>query len=319
MGGSRDDRRRRPLRGRGAPRPGAGSSGSRARLRLQGEGGQKAGVHVGAMTQHLPPEPGARRRGPADRARSSLPNTRVIFRFRAEPRAALRPGRACGQAGPAGQAAPANGGRLCSSFLSVLPGSREEARAEGGPRPGVGTAPSAPGRSAGRGGQFRGPRASRASRAAAAGVRLLRARRPDGRHFARRLRLGRWRWRRRRLWPRRARRGEQAWLGDPPPAAHAAQGRGRGALATRRGPAVPPPRLGPIAHEEASLAGGRWRPSSSRAGASGRRPQGQPPPPLGFDPRPLPPCSFSRATRKGGSSFVPTLRVAAWAARSAPL
>lgn len=66
--------------------------GSGARLLFQREKGQKAGVHVGTMTQHLSRlQPGAA--CPPGRARSSLPNTSFIFRFlsRAEGWVGLEP------------------------------------------------------------------------------------------------------------------------------------------------------------------------------------------------------------------------------------
>lgn len=154
----------------------------------------------------------------------------------------------------------------------------------------------------------RGPRASRASRAAAAAaaVRPLRARRPDGRHFARRLRLGRWRRR------RRTRRGEES---------------GRGSANRRPRPRPPRPEAGalqcprprPIPHE-ASLAGALLRPPG-RGPVAGdlRASRGRH---WASTPGPCLPAAVREPRGRAGAPLSPRCawpQAPLWAARSAPL
>lgn len=249
----------------GARGPGPALRGSRARPRLHGEGGQKAGVHVGAMTQHLPPEPGAA----ASRALAPPSRTPGLFSGFERSR-----GLGCGRGGRAGRRARPGrerrlmaAERLLSSFLALLPGSREPAPGSGRPRGRAWARHLAPPAGArGVGGSFGGlaPPGRRArvprllafacsGRGGQTGA-ISRAACGSGGGGGRAGRA-------------EESRGEQAWLGDPPP------------RATRRGPACPPPRRRPIRHEEASLAGGplallvlpggsQWQETSRPAGAS---------------------------------------------------
>lgn len=248
--------------------------GSGACLRFLSKKGQKAGVHVGTMTQHLSRLPPSGACSPG-RPRSSLPNTSFIFRFRAEPPAGAR-GRGRGAGGRAGLRV-ANGGRPPPSF----PGCRWRPGVDGGLSPG--RAPRARGAQrpmpeGGRGNCCGGPRA-RGRRA----PRLPRSQPPG--EAARRAPF--------RAPPAaRAVAAAARQAGGGKEAAEPGGG-GEGRPARRRPRSRPPPawtplarggldderglrsRLGPSAqlgdprgHEEASLLGGA-------AGASSRRPRGR--------------------------------------------
>lgn len=214
------------------------------------------------MTQHLSRLPPSGACSPG-RARSSLPNTSFIFRFRAE----LSAGAGAGAGGRGRQA----GGRaglpvakwrpsFSSSFLPrSFPGCRWEPGADGVPSPG--RAPRARRAQSPRseGGRGLGGVARPSSRA-----RLRGARRPDGRHFARRPRLGRWRLLRARREEGRRRRS---------------RARGEGRPARRRPRSRPPPAWTPLARggldDDRGLRRGLGPRARLGAHAGTRRPHGQ--------------------------------------------
>lgn len=253
------------------------------RLRFLSNKGQKAGVHVGTMTQHLSSlQPGHRR---FSRPRTLLPPKHEFY-FKVQSGATgWGRGRGRGRAANGGYSLPSSlPPRLSLGAQSrqlAVPQPSRASRTRGAQRPGPG---------AGRGGRFggRGPGgvARRGSRA-----RLRGAKRPTRRHFARRPQLGRWRplcARREEEGGRRRGRGE----GRPPPAFQAAAcvdapGREASTSSANNAAGSDPALQSRGGGHEASLYGlaaGAF-PSPSRVGASNQRPQGR----SGFDlDRPLP-------------------------------
>ena len=221
----------------------------------------------------LPP---ATKRCLFSRPRSLLPPKHEFY-FQVQSRAA---GRGQGRGRPAG--GPGCGWLMAAALLLLppsFPGCRWGPGADGGPSPGGPREPARAQRPTPEGGRGDccGGRGPGGVTRPGSHCRLRRARRPDGRHFARRPRLGRWRLLRARREEGRRRRGRGGGeAGAPPPAFQAAArvdapGRGRPRLRARAPQRPRTPRLTPGrggGHEETSF-------RARGAGASSKGPRGR--------------------------------------------